>query len=179
MPRTRAASSPCAVGCVCQTARRSEPETLKPFARRLSLRIWLTVVVGMAVLTLAGLGLARGGGGKQPEPAYRARARWRCAAPMAKPRLCTARAGARARANFRIQTDTGENSPWSWAPSPRAKTVGRAPERRGHGMQPPGGPPGGGPERSVAFGCAALGFVWMLGIMGVAVALGCTPSSGG
>ena len=51
--KTRAASSPCAAWAgFCQTARLSR-ETLQPFARRLSLRIWLTVVVGMAVLTLA------------------------------------------------------------------------------------------------------------------------------
>ena len=154
-----------------------------PFARRLSLRIWLTVVVGMAVLTLA-VGWA-----------------WRVAVeenslnqPTAPGREMVLRgpdgqAVVRGYAlrepgppgegiNFRIQTDTGEKYTMELGPKPprEDRREERRGERRAHGMQPPGGPPGGGPDRTVAFWLRPpFGFVWMLGIMGVAVALGVYP----
>ena len=64
-------------------------------------------------------------------------------------------------------------------PSPRAKTVGEGAPRRTPGPRHASrsGPPAGGPvawHRSPAFDCARL-VVWMLGIMGVAVALGVYP----
>ena len=146
-----------------------------PFARRLSLRIWLTVVVGMAVLTLA-VGWA-----------------WRVAVeenslnqPTAPGREMVLRgpdgqAVVRGYAlrepgppgegiNFRIQTDTGEKYTMELGPKPprEDRREERRGERRAHGMQPPGGPPGGGPDRTVAFWLRPpFGFVWMLGIMGV------------
>ena len=150
-----------------------------PFARRLSLRIWLTVVVGMAVLTLA-VGWA-----------------WRVAVeenslnqPTAPGREMVLRGpdgqtvvrGYALREpgppvegiNFRIQTDTGEKYTMELGPKPPREE--RRGERRAHGMQPPGSPPGGGPDRTVAFWLRPpFGFVWMLGIMGVAVALGVYP----
>ena len=154
-----------------------------PFARRLSLRIWLTVVVGMAVLTLA-VGWA-----------------WRVAVeenslnqPTAPGREMVLRgpdgqAVVRGYAlrepgppgegiNFRIQTDTGEKYTMELGPKPprEDRREERRGERRAHGMQPPGSPPGGGPDRTVAFWLRPpFGFVWMLGIMGVAVALGVYP----
>ncbi len=149
-----------------------------PFARRLSLRIWLTVVAGMAVLTLA-VGWA-----------------WRVAVeenslaqPAAPGREMVLRGpdgntvirGYALRQpgppgegiDFRIQTDTGEKYTLELGPKP-ARDERRA-ERRGHSMPPPGGP-GGGPDRAVAFWLRPpFGFVWMLAIMGVAAALGVYP----
>ena len=80
--------------------------------------------------------------------------------------------------NFRIQTDTGEKYTMELGPKPprEDRREERRGERRAHGMQPPGSPPGGGPDRTVAFWLRPpFGFVWMLGIMGVAVALGVYP----
>ncbi len=170
---------------MCLPNSRTEPLNTapSPFARRLSLRIWLAVVVGMAVLTLA-VGWA-----------------WRVAVeenslnqPTAPGREMVLRgpdgqAVVRGYAlrepgppgegiNFRIQTDTGEKYHHGAGPqAPARRPSGRAP-RRAPGPRHAAArrPSGGGPDRTVAFWLRPpFGFVWMLGIMGVAVALGVYP----
>ncbi len=157
-----------------------------PFAQRLSLRIWLAVVAGMAVLTLA-VGWA-----------------WRVAveeggiAPPAMPgrelvlRSADGQTVMRGFAlrepgppgegiDFRIETDSGEKFILELGPRPsredkrgeRANERGGEPRRAAGPPGAPGAPPGGADR---AFWLRPpFGFVWMLTIMGLAAALGVYP----
>ena len=158
-----------------------------PFARRLSLRIWLTVVVGMAVLTLA-VGWA-----------------WRVAVeenslnqPTAPGREMVLRGpdgqtvvrGYALREpgppgegiNFRIQTDTGEKYTMELGPKPprEDRREERRGERRAHGMQPPGSPPVAGLTAPWPSGCARrLGLCGCWASWAWRSPWACTRSSGG
>ncbi len=137
-----------------------------PFPRRLYLRIWLAVVGGVAVLTLA-VGWA-----------------WRITAEQnAQPFVPPSRelvlrnakgdtvlSGAAIRqpgapgegAEFRIETDTGETFVLEMAPRP--DRPGRA------------GRPGRPKQSDIPFWARPpYGFLWLLGLVGLAVALGVYP----
>ena len=105
-------------------------------------------------------------------------ARWCCAAPtaLAVVRGMRCATGAAGRGiNFRIQTDTGEKVHHL---GPKTREDRRLDERRGNaGATACNRPaaPGGGPDRTGLLAAPPFGFVWMLGIVGVAVALGVYP----
>jgi len=157
-----------------------------PFAQRLSLRIWLAVVAGMAVLTLA-VGWA-----------------WRVAVEennMAQPaphgrelllRSADGQTVMRGYAvrepgppgegiDFRIETDSGEKFTLELGPKPpREDRRGERTDERGGERRRAAGPsdgpgaPPGGPDRAFWLR-PPFGFVWMLAIMGLAAALGVYP----
>ena len=142
-----------------------------PFSRRLYLRIWLAVVGGMAVLTLTVGWAWRIAEDQRPRTTSRLcrpRARWRCAT---RRQPGAARYGTRQPSEpgevveFHIEAENGQIfHPCRWR---RASPHG--PQRR-----PTRWPR---PERGRILDPAALRLLWLLGIVGLAVAVGCTPSS--
>ena len=173
--------------CVCQTAGLSPAVKLSnPFAQRLSLRIWLAVVAGMAVLTLA-VGWAwrvavEEGNMAQPAPHGRELLLRSADGQTVMRGYAVREPGPPGEGiDFRIETDNGEKFTLELGPKPpREDRRGeRADERGGERRRavgppgPPGGPPGGADR---AFWLRPpFGFVWMLAIMGLAAALGVYP----
>ena len=144
-----------------------------PFAQRLSLRIWLAVVAGMAVLTLA-VGWAwqvavEESNMAQPTPHGRELLLRSADGQTVMRGYAVREPGPPGEGiDFRIETDSGEKFTLELGPKPPREG------RRAMGPPgPPGGPPGGSDR---AFWLRPpFGFVWMLGIMGLAAALGVYP----
>ncbi len=157
-----------------------------PFAQRLSLRIWLAVVAGMAVLTLAvgwAWRVAVEEGNMAPPAPHGRELLLRSADGQTVMRGYAVREpGPPGEGiDFRIETDSGEKFTLELGPKPpREDRRGeRADEQGGERRRavgppgPPGGPPGGADR---AFWLRPpFGFVWMLAIMGLAAALGVYP----
>ena len=144
-----------------------------PFSRRLYLRIWLAVVGGMAVLTLA-VGWAwrfaeeQKAQNAQPfVPPSREMVLRDPSGNVLVQGLGTRQPGDPGEGSeFRIETATGQTFVLQLAPlQPRGERGERV------------GRPGGGPNRiDAAFWTRPpFGFLWLLGIVGVAVALGVYP----
>ena len=144
-----------------------------PFSRRLYLRIWLAVVGGMAVLTLA-VGWAwrfaeeQKAQNAQPfVPPSREMVLRDPAGNVLVQGLGTRQPGDPGEGSeFHIETATGETFVLQLAPRPPRGERGDR-----------GGRPGGGANRSDAafWTRPPFGFLWLLGIVGVAVALGVYP----
>ncbi|BEU94660.1 HAMP domain-containing protein [Acidovorax sp. DW039] len=158
-----------------------------PFAQRLSLRIWLAVVVGMAVLTLA-VGWAwrvavEEGSMSPPNPHGRELLLRSADGQTVMRGFAVREHGPPGEGiDFRIETDSGEKFVLELGPKPHReerrgdKGGEKGGERRARPMPPPGGPggPPGGPDRAFWLR-PPFGFVWMLAIMGLAAALGVYP----
>ncbi|MDH4427652.1 MAG: HAMP domain-containing sensor histidine kinase [Acidovorax sp.] len=150
-----------------------------PFSRRLYLRIWLAVVGGMAVLTLA-VGWAWRMAEEQ---------KTQTAQPFVPPSremvlrdpsgtevlrgLSTRQPGQPGEAvEFHIETEDGRLFSMQMAPRPPRADRGDRPFRPG-GPIGPGGP---GKQGDAAFWTRPpFGFLWLLGIVGLAVAVGVYP----
>ncbi|AVS72840.1 sensor histidine kinase [Paracidovorax cattleyae] len=140
-----------------------------PFSRRLYLRIWLAVVGGMAVLTLA-VGWAwriasEQNALSQPAPPPREVVLMDAAGqPVLRGlaiRVPPTAGGPPGGLEFSVEAENGE-LPYTLQFSPRVRPPGPDRDRRG------------GPE--VAFWTRPpFGFLWMLGIVGIAVAVGVFP----
>ena len=147
-----------------------------PVSRRLYLRIWLAVVGGIAVLTLA-VGWAwriaeeQKAQNAQPfVPPSREMALRDPEGNLVLRGLSTRQPSMPGEgAEFRIETEDGQVFVMQMAPRPPRDDRSDRGDRKGR--------PGGGPQQSdVAFWTRPpFGFLWLLGIVGVAVALGVYP----
>ena len=147
-----------------------------PVSRRLYLRIWLAVVGGIAVLTLA-VGWAwrfaeeQKAQNTQPfVPPSREMALRDPEGNLVLRGLSTRQPSVPGEgAEFRIETEDGQVFVMQMAPRPPRDDRSDRGDRQGR--------PGGGPQQSDAafWTRPPFGFLWLLGIVGVAVALGVYP----
>ncbi|MDD2545322.1 MAG: ATP-binding protein [Burkholderiaceae bacterium] len=153
-----------------------------PFSRRLYLRIWLAVVGGVAVLTLAvGWAWRIAAEQHQSSPALTPSSR-EIVLRNAQGEVLVRGMGTRQPGHpteaieFQIETDSGETLVLAMAPRPpRPERMERGEHGSGRGARPghPGLPP---PASTAAFWTRPpFGFLWMLGLVGLAVALGVFP----
>ncbi len=137
-----------------------------PFPRRLYLRIWLAVVGGVAVLTLA-VGWAWRIAAEQNTQPFAPQSR-ELVLRNAKGDAVLSGAATRQpnapgeSAEFRIETDTGETFVLEMAPRPDR------PGRAGRAGRPK-------PSDIPFWARPPYGFLWLLGLVGLAVALGVYP----
>ncbi len=137
-----------------------------PFSRRLYLRIWLTVVGGVAVLTLL-VGWAWRMAAEQnaqniSPPSRELVLRNAQGEIMVRGLATRQRQEPSEGSEFRIETDSGESFSLQMAPRP-ART-----DRQGR----PGAP---APHSAAFWMRPPFGFVWMLALVGIAVAVGVFP----
>ena len=158
-----------------------------PFARRLSLRIWLTEVVGMAVLTLAvgwawRVSVEENSLNQPTAPGREMVLRGPDGQPVVRGYALREPGPPGEGINFRIQTDTGEKYTMELGPKPRAKTVGKsaAASAGATACSRPAALPMAGPTARWPSGCArplALCGCWASWVWRSPWA--CTRSSGG
>ena len=137
---------------------------IRLFSRRLYLRIWLAVVGGVAVLTLL-VGWAWRVAAEQNAPPQVPPAReivLRSDSGELLGRGTTQRLPGQPLA-FRLELDNGQRFSLELAPRPEGRTDGR------------GGRGGRGSPEASFWTRPPFGFLWMLGLVGVAVALGVFP----
>lgn len=147
-----------------------------PFSRRLYLRIWLAVVGGMAVLTLAvgwAWRMAEEQKAQNAQPFVPPSREMVLRDPSGTEVLrgLSTRQPSQPGEGVEFQIETEDGRVFSMQMAPRAPRMDR-------GDRPlrPGGPGGPGKQGDAAFWTRPpFGFLWLLGIVGVAVAIGVYP----